>query len=600
MRITNPAVKLRSPLGGLLALVVGLALAAAPHSATAQDNGTWWDPDDPRIGLGAGLTDAETASWNMRHLVNSPRPDAFTNPDNPGDLNFANSDMGFQGNRVVVGNFAGFMIYDISDPANPQLEVQVVCPGGQGDVSIFGDLVFMSVEQARGRLDCGPQGTDGSVDPERFRGVRIFDISDIQNPVQVAAVQTCRGSHTHTLLDSPHDAENVYVYNSGSSFVRPGEELEGCVPERPEDDMDTSLFRIEVIQVPLSNPADARVVSEPRIFADEETGRLDAVQPTGRSRESNHCHDITIYPDLGLAAGACSGNGILLDITDPANPQRVDYVSDENFAYWHSSTFNNDGSTVIFTDEWGGGTSARCRAEDPVEWGANALFRMVDGEMEFASYYKLPVPQEATENCVAHNGSLVPVPGRDIKVQAWYQGGVSVFDFTDPENPFEIAYFDRGPIDADQLLTGGFWSTYWYNGYIYGTEIARGLDVFELEASEHLSENELAAARLVTFDEFNPQHQPTIEWPADVSVARAFLDQLERGEGMPADRIAEVRDALLVLEGEAEADAVHDGMRDLYRALRDEADDMADSERVRMLADAIHALAHEARHGSHP
>ena len=371
-------------------------------------------------------------------------------------------------------------------------------------MSVHGNLLIMSVEQTRGRLDCGTQGVQEPVSAERFRGIRIFDITDMRKPKQVAAVQTCRGSHTHTLVPDPKDKANLYVYGSGTSTVRSAEELAGCSGKDPKEDPNTALFSIDVIQIPIAAPDKARIVNRPRIFADPKTGAIaglwqggDYGPGTQRSRVTSQCHDITVFPEIGLAAGACAGNGILLDISDPVNPVRLDQVSDKNFAYWHSATFNNDGSKVIFTDEWGGGTRPRCRATDPPTWGADAIFDIVDRKMRFGGYYKMPAPQTDQENCVAHNGSLIPVPGRDIMVQAWYQGGMSVFDFTDSTKPVEIAYFDRGPIDAKQLITGGYWSTYWYNGHIYGSEIARGLDVFKLMPSEHLSQNEIDAATLV-------------------------------------------------------------------------------------------------------
>ena len=436
------------------------------------------------------------------------------NPQRRGLLNFGNTDLAFAGDRVFVGSYHGFNTYRVEVPASPQLITSVVCPGGQGDVSVVGNLLIMSVEQTRGRLDCGLQGVADPVSTERFRGIRIFDISDMRMPRQVAAVQTCRGSHTHTVVADPDDEGNVYVYGSGTGAVRSGEELEGCSDESPAENPDTALFRIDVIQVPLANPEDAAIVSRPLVFRDPETGAAAGLWPGGdhgpgtqRSAETSRCHDITTFPDAGLAAGACSGNGILLDISDPVNPVRLDDVIDPSFAYWHSATFNNDGTKVIFTDEWGGGGRPRCRASDPREWGANAIYDIVDGEMQFRSHYKLPAPQTERENCVAHNGSIVPVPGRDIMVQAWYQGGISVFDFTDSSNPVEIAFFDRGPIHPDRFVMGGFWSAYWYRGYIYGTEIARGLDVLELLPSEYLTENEIAAAASVASGAFNAQQQ---------------------------------------------------------------------------------------------
>src|SRR5207245_2756355 len=396
-------------------------------------------------------------------------------------------------------------IYDISNPAKTNLLTSMVCPGGQGDVSVYKNLMFMAVEMPNGRLDCGTAGFPPNPPPppgeenkphipaaqkDRFRGVRIFDIADVRNPKQVAAVQTCRGSHTHTLVVDPNDKNTVYIYVSGTSFVRQNEELAGCSGGAPEENPNTALFRIDIIKIPLAAPQNAAVVNSPRVFMDPRTGAMAGLTsgPThgkaGMEMEkpslTNQCHDITVYSAIGLAAGACSGNGILLDIKDPVHPKRVDAVNDPNYSYWHSASFSNDGKKVVFTDEWGGGLGARCRANDPNKWGADAIFNLKDNKLSFASYYKMPAAQGDSENCVAHNGSLVPVPGRDIEVQAWYQGGVSVMDFTDPAQPVEIAYFDRGPIDPKMLVLGGEWSAYWYNGYIYGSEIARGLDVFDL------------------------------------------------------------------------------------------------------------------------
>ncbi len=511
---------------------------------------------DPRVGLAAGVHDAGMAADNMELLVHVPKPEGFVATGDAPSFLFVNSDLAFQGNWVFVGNYAGFMVYEISDPANPRLVSSVVCPGGQGDPSVYRNLLFTSVEAPNGRVDCGWGPLDTAANPDRFRGVRIWDISDIENPVQVAAVQTCRGSHTHTVVTDPNDDEHVYVYVSGTSFVRPVEELEGCSGADPEDDPNSSLFRIEVIRVPLDAPQDAEVIATPRIFADLETGAVEGLWPGGEhgpntqeTSRTDQCHDITVFSELGIAAGACSGNGILLDISDPANPVRTDEVIDPNFAYWHSATFNNDATKVLFTDEWGGGGEARCRAADPRDWGADAIFELSEGDLELKSYYKLPVFQSASENCVAHNGSLIPVPGRDVMVQAWYQGGASVFDFTDAGNPFEIAFFDRGPMNADTLETGGLWSTYWYNGHIYGTEMGRGLDVYGLIPSEHLSENEIEAAKLVRTDEVNVQHQERFTWPAEPVVAHALLDQLARENVANADDVRAELDAALALGG---------------------------------------------------
>jgi hypothetical protein len=553
------------------------------------------DANDPRAKLRPGMYDAGEASMGIKHLTLLKKPDAFqlgtSEPEDPkvqkmigqlgvgntskmpkplqlviAQLAFANSDFAFQGNHLFQGNFYGVNIYDISNPANTALLTSLVCPGGQGDVSVYKNLLFMSVEMPNGRLDCGVEGfppepsrpagqhekkRPPAAQKDRFRGVRIFDISDIKNPKQVAAVQTCRGSHTHTLVMDPNDEDNVYIYVSGTSFVRQPEELAGCSDEAPEKDPNTALFRIEVIKIPVAAPQDAKVVSSPRVFIDPRTGALNGLNNGGthdkgkeKPAATNQCHDITVYSRIGLAAGACSGNGILLDIKDPVHPKRVDAVNDPNYSYWHSASFSNDGTKVVFTDEWGGGLGARCRQNDPNKWGADAIFDLKEGKLNFASYYKLPAAQADTENCVAHNGSLIPVPGRDIEVQAWYQGGISIVDFTDTTHPFEIAYFDRGPVDPDMLVLGGDWSAYWYNGYIYGSEIARGLDVFELAPTKFLTQNEIDAARAVRVTELNVQNQQKIEWPAQLVVAKAYVDQLSRSQAVPARRIAALQKAI--------------------------------------------------------
>jgi hypothetical protein len=593
--------------------------------------------DDPRVGLKPGIDDAGEAAMGIKHLAFLKKPTAFQLPSTQADdpvvqktldtlgvnkakipkpmqpviaqLAFANSDFAFQGTHLFQGNFYGLNIYDISNPANISLSTSLVCPGGQGDPSVYGHLLFMSVEMPNGRLDCGTQGfpplpppepgheKDKRVpvaSPDRFRGVRIFDISDIKNPKQVAAVQTCRGSHTHTLVVDPNDKENVYLYVSGTSFVRKSEELAGCSDEAPDKDPNTSLFRIDVIKVPLAAPEQAKIVSSPRVFIDPRTGALNGLNNGGshdkkaeKPADTNQCHDITVYSAIGLAAGACSGNGILLDIKDPVHPKRVDAVNDPNYSYWHSASFSNDGTKVVFTDEWGGGLQPRCRPTDPNKWGADAIFNLKDDKLSLASYYKMPAAQTATENCVAHNGSLVPVPGRDIEVQAWYQGGISVVDFTDAAHPYEIAYFDRGPVDASSLILGGDWSAYWYNGYIYGSEIARGIDVFKLVPSKFLTQNEIDASDLVQLSEFNVQNQPKIAWPSHLVVARAYLDQLGRSQALPAKRLDALNKAVV------RAQTSKLGKKDAARLQGMAASVEADAVGAKNGADAkrLHALA---------
>jgi hypothetical protein len=512
---------------------------------------------DPRSALkpGAPGTKAAEAAWNMELVTNLPKPEGFTDPlplgarppepapgaprtpPNPNQLSFTNSDLAFSGNNVIVGNYHGFNTYNIERANKPQLLASVVCPGGQGDVSTWGNLLFMSVEQTRGRIDCGLQ----------------------KNPRQVAAVQTCRGSHTHTLVPDPKDKSHIFLYASGTGGVRSGDELTGCSGKDAKEDPNTSLFSIDVIEVPIANPEKARIVNQPRLFASD-NGNIaglwmggDHGEHTQRTSTTNQCHDITVYSEIGLAAGACSGNGILMDISDPRNPKRLDFVSDTGFAYWHSATFNNDGTKVVFTDEWGGGGRPRCRAVDPLTWGADAIYDIVDKKMVFKGYYKMPAAQTEQENCVAHNGSLIPVPGRDLMVQSWYQGGVSVFDFSDSAHAKEIAYFDRGPINGETMISGGYWSSYWYNGNIYGSEIARGIDVFKLKPSEFLSQNEIDAAMQFRLQEFNSQNQPKVVWEPTAAVAKAYMDQLSRSKSISAAQVKTVSDALSKADGKNKA-----------------------------------------------
>jgi hypothetical protein len=607
---------------------------------------------DPRVNLAAGFRDAGQAALNLQLVASLPKPAGFFDPDNPSGLpnrpeqeetlnpdsendqvadeqelsaddtnsalaettaeeeeeedenadprpsllRFSNTEILFSGNFLVTGNYHGFNMYDIDNPRAPELLSSVVCPGGQGDLSLVGNLLIMSVQEARGRLDCGLQGVAEPTSQERIRGIRIFDVSDFRMPVQVGAVQTCRGSHTHTVVSNQDAEDYVYVYVSGTSRVRDDEELEGCSDDSPFEDEDSALFRIEVIQIPIDNPQGARIVNRPFIFSDPETGVLaglweggDHGPDTQRTSQTNQCHDITTFPEMGLAAGACSGNGILLDISDPTNPVRLDQVIDPGFAYWHSATFNNDGSKVIFTDEWGGGGRPRCRAQDPLDWGADAFYDIIDGKLQFRSHYKMSAPQTESENCVAHNGSLIPVPGRDIFVQAWYQGGVSVVDFTDSANPVEIAYFDRGPVDEEELITAGYWSTYWYGGYIYGTEIARGLDVFALEPSDYLTENEIAAASLKEADlTVNAQTQQRVVWPDVPVVALAYLDQLLRSNVISsarADQLSSVLDrAQDLLDRSVSSDTVANRLVGLANNLAEEGLDHSGASRTRYLA----------------
>ncbi|MHA6288140.1 DUF305 domain-containing protein [Maricaulis sp. CAU 1757] len=582
---------------------------------------------DPRTGLAGGFRDAEEAISNLALLASLPKPTGFFDAENPagkppeiqpedtdeeverrfGDrapfLSFSNTDIAFARDLMAVGNYHGFNLYRLGAD-EPRLISSVVCPGGQGDVSIIGDLLIMSVQDTRGRVDCGRQGVTEEVSEERFRGIRVFDISDPVAPRQVGQVQTCRGSHTHSVVSS--DDELIIVYNSGTSSIRSEEELAGCVAGLPGDE-ETALFSIDVIEIPVADPSQARLVDSPRVFADDETGRIaglweggDHGEGTQSTRRTDQCHDITVFPALNLAAGACSGNGIILDITDPRAPRRIDAVVDQGFAYWHSATFNNAGTKVLFTDEWGGGGRPRCRAQDPSDWGANAIFDIENGQLEFAGYFKIASAQTEEENCVAHNGSVVPVPGRDIFVQSWYQGGISVIDFTDSANPFEIAFFDRGPIDEEQMISGGYWSSYWYDGRIYGSEIARGLDVFELVPSEHLSANEIAAAALADQGEaFNPQQQFPVSWPDHPVVGLAYVDQLARQNALSPETAAALSGSLgraveLVEAGSRDRELASELQR-LARELPSAEAGSATAERETALRDVLNGVAASLR-----
>ena len=588
--------------------------------------------EDPRSSLAAGFRNAGQAIRNLALVASLPKPTGFFDPKNPSGappakpakgkkaaadkkseadprsplLSFGNTDMAFAGDLLAVGNYHGFNLYRLDGGANPRLLSSVICPGGQGDLSVVGQLLIMSVEQTRGRVDCGRQGVSEDVSPDRFRGLRIFDIRDPVRPVQVGQVQTCRGSHTHSVVSGPGADGTIIVYVSGTSSVRKEEELKGCVGDVPGD-LRTALFRIDVVEIPVADPSRARIVASPAVFADPQTGSLAGLwrgghhgEGTQEASRTDECHDITAFPSRSLAAGACSGNGIILDISDPRNPRRLDAVVDPGFAYWHSATFNNDGTKVLFTDEWGGGSRARCRVQDPRNWGANAIYDIAGGKLRFRSHYKLPAPQTDQENCVAHNGSIIPVPGRDIFVQAWYQGGISVIDFTDSANPVEIAYFDRGPIDGEQLVMGGFWSTYWYRGRIYGTEIARGLDILELRPSEHLSANEIAAARLANQGErFNPQQQFPVTWPDHPLVALAYVDQLNRTQAVVAAALADLTRALGNASSRLEARQADPALASRLDALAEQLQlarqDQAAQKRLSALRQTLRGIAAKLR-----
>jgi hypothetical protein len=655
--------QLRRPVSLAVGLMALTACAPAtttttstPSPATPPSMSASAPSPDPRVGLRAGMTNAAEAVWNLRVVSKTQPPDKFAGS--------TNSDLAFTGRYAIQGNYNGFQVWDISNPTRPVLTTSYYCPASQSDVSVYRNLLFVSGEGFGGRLDCGGQGVRDTVSTDRLRGLRIFDITDIRNPKYVANVQTCRGSHTHTVVEDPNDRDNVYVYISGSAPVRSPRELSGCVREAPDKDPNSALFRIEVIRVPLANPQAAAIVSTPRIFTgltappvhgeapeDIERSRREAAAARARGMYTasvqgteyvlppqfinpmldslvkarggtgaptaadsaklrtelqaivdrmvggdgprtgpNQCHDITVYPAIGLAGGACGGYGLLLDIRNPTAPRRIAEVADSNFSYWHSATFNNDGTKILFSDEWGGGGAPKCRATDRKEWGADAIFTLENGKMVFQSYYKLPAAQTSLENCVAHNGSLIPIPGRDVMVQAWYQGGISVFDWTDPKNPTEIAYHDRGPSDSTKMGPGGSWSVYWYNGSIVSSEISRGLDVFELTPSAFISQNEIDAAKTVRMDYFNAQGQPKFNWPPSFALARAYVDQLERSHCLGAARIATVRQQLSAAE-RAPGTQRRDTLNQVLSQLEGDRQTSCDAPRVGKLMDAVRNLA---------
>ena len=576
---------------------------------------------DPRVGLKAGWWDAGEAAWNMRMISTTPPTGKV--------LGATHSDLAFSGKYAIQGNYNGFEIYDISTPTKPVLVQSYLCPASQNDVSVYKNLLFMSSEATNSRVDCGFGGVPDPVSKDRVRGIRVFDITDVVNPKLVANVQTCRGSHTHTIVTQPGDSENVYIYVSGTARVRSADELPGCA-DGGIDDPNTARFRLEVIKVPIAAPAQAAIVSSPRIFnglpvpprsserdASDAKSRAEALAARGATPGAapggaagapaagaagagrgnvgpptgpNQCHDITVYPEVGLAGGACAGLGLLLDIRDASHPVRLDAASDANMSFWHSATFSNDGKKILFTDEWGGGTQPRCRDTDKMEWGADALFTIEDNKLKFHTYYKMPAPQTRQENCVAHNGSLIPIPGREIMVQAWYQGGVSIFDWTDVDHPKEIAYFDRGPIDATRLVGAGSWSAYWYNGVIVSSEIARGLDIYELVPSALITENEIAAAKTVKVEYWNTQDQQRFVWPPSFALARAYLDQLERSKSLGAETITAARTALANAEKQSGAQR-KTALTGLASQLSSAAGSAGDQARVKLLSTSVTDLA---------
>jgi hypothetical protein len=611
-----------------LTTAIGVGLASMAHAQTYPTG------NDPRNGLKPGMYDAGEAAQGMRLVSFSKKPAEF---DSARGLAFINSDLAFKDHYVYQGNFAGFTIWDVKDPAKPVMVAVVPCITAQGDPSIVGNLLFISAEGGGNRNDCAKGGVQNPAD--HMTGVRIYDVSNPAEPKLIKNVQTCKGSHTHTVIPDPKNKDVIYIYVSGSQPARPATELAGCNNGTDPADVNNSLYRLDVIKVPLKHPEQAEVVTGARIFTGLNPAPTSAVRREQQAERSaqraqaraaqagatqagaqpavarpgfdpqtptgpRNCHDVTAYPSLHLLAGACASYGLLVDITNPEKPVRLDAKADTNFSLWHTAVFSNDGSKVVFTDEWGGGTQPMCQATSMMDMGGNTILTIKDHKMTQHAYFKIPSAQTAQENCVSHNGGLVPVPGRDLFVQGWYQGGVDVSDFTDPDHPFEVAFFDRGPVDPPPAsgdtaspsisrmrgTIGGSWGAYYWNGYIYSSELARGFDVLELVPSDKLSANEIAAAKLVRMEEYNPQSQPHYTFPAAFPVVRSYLDQLVRNNGLSSDRTTAIANALDAAEQQT-GSARAKSLTKLAVQVDDDVKRAADPQRVKTMAVEIRRLA---------
>ena len=600
-------------------MVLLAATLVAPSLMSAQ---TFPSSKDPRSGLKSGRYDAGVAEKNMRLISTVPKPAPF---DTVRGLTFINSDLAFRGNYVYQANFAGFSIWDITDPAKPVMTAVVRCITSQGDPTIYGNLLFLSAEGAGNRKDCGDGGVQDPKD--HMAGVRIFDVSNPKAPKLVKNVETCKGSHTHTLVPSPTNKRIIYLYVSGQQAARPETELAGCKNGTDAADPTNSLYQLDIIKVDLDKPEQATVIPGARIFtgldgASECRRYCAPVDPrrAQRARPADdflaagprNCHDVTAYPAMNLLAASCSTHSILVDISNPEKPFRINALADtNNFQGRHTAAFSNDGKKLIQTDEWGGGTGPMCQASSMIELGGNTVITL-DGTKKQTqrAYFKLPSAQAAEENCVSHNGGIIPVPGRDLYVQGWYQGGISIMDFTSADSAFEVGYFDRGSIDPPRPVDvpsaaaagmnpnvrgggnviGGSWGAYYWNGLVFSSELDRGMDILELTPSAELTANEIAAAKLVRFEEYNPQSQPKMTWPPAFVVVRSYLDQLVRGQGLASSRTTAIDAALTAAEQQSGA-----GRASALRTLATQVDrDMSgakDGARVRAMAGEIRRLA---------
>ena len=605
-------------------LILTLATAVAPALASAQ---SFPSSADPRTNLKPGRFDAGVAAENMKLLSFSPKPAEF---DTVRGLTFVNSDMAFGTHYAYQANFAGFQIWDIANPSKPVLTSVVKCITSQGDPSIWGNLLFISAEGAGNRNDCGDGGVQDPKD--HMAGIRIYDVSNPKAPKLIKNVQTCKGSHTNTIVPSPTNKDIIYIYVSGGQAARPETELAGCKNGTDPADPTNSLYQLDIIKVPVKTPEKSVVIPGARIFTGlDGAGECKQFCQPGDSRRAaagrgatgapatagpvstgpRNCHDVTAYPALNLLAAACQTHSILVDISNPEKPIRIDALTDtNNFQGRHTAAFSNDGKKLIQTDEWGGGTGPMCQASSMNELGGNTIISL-DAKKKQAQhgYFKLPAAQSAEENCVSHNGGIIPVPGRDLYVQGWYQGGVDVMDFTDQDKPTEIAYYDRGsinppkPVDVPAAAAaaaagvrgggntiGGSWGAYYWNGLIFSSELDRGMDIYELQPSANLSANELAAAKLVVFKEYNPQSQPKMTWPPAFVVVRSYLDQLVRGNGLATDRTTAVSSALEAAEAKTGA-ARATALNALAVQVDADAKGAKDGARVTKMASEIRRLA---------
>jgi len=598
-----------------------LATIVVPTMASSQ---TYPTSADPRSNLKPGRFDAGIAISNMKQVSFTKKPAPF---DTASGLKFINSDLAFGTHFVYQANFAGFTIWDITDPAKPVMASATRCITSQGDPTIYGHLLFLSAEGAGNRNDCGDGGVQDPKD--HMAGVRIYDVSDPKAPKLIRNVQTCKGSHTHTLVPSPKDPRTIYLYVSGQQAARPDSELAGCKNGTDPADPSNSLFQLDIIRVPLDRPEQAEVIPGARIFTGLDAGgeckqfcapveprrqaaaggtrpAPDPAMPTG----PRNCHDVTAYPAMNLLAASCSTYSIVVDISNPEKPFRLDALTDtNNFQGRHTAAFSNDGKKLIQTDEWGGGTGPMCQASSMIELGGNTVITLdAKKKQTQRAYFKLPSAQAAEENCVSHNGGIIPVPGRDLYVQGWYQGGVDIMDFTNPDSTFEIGYFDRGSINPPKLIDGpqpppgtpevrgggntigGSWGAYYWNGLIFSSELDRGMDILELTPSAQLSANEIAAAKLVRFTDYNPQSQPKMTWPPAFVVVRSYLDQLVRSSGLASARTAAISSALDMAEmktGAARATALNALAQQVGRDVAG----ARDGARVRTMAGEIRRLA---------